>query len=336
MHRFCRLVGISWVYAQVAGGWGFDFLQMAQSASLAAMGGVAPYGVDVSAASINPALLRSAYHKNLLLTYTDYLTDIHSGTLLAAWDKPLLGTFWAGIHYLNYGTFQKTDIFGNIEGQFTVQETALQGGAVRHFGRFHAGMNLKVAYSGLENYHMLGLGTDVGLCYEDTARNLTVCAVLRNVGATLWSTLPRARQSFPTQIQLGVSYRLPKAPFRLHLSAIHGERFQMVYKDPAAPKKFDLLGNPLPEPAPKWTENLLRHWVMGFTFEPGKVFQARFSYHFQRRRELNSPGSNALGGIAVGFSLRLSARLGLDYAYTLFARRAATNTFTLRFAFQKS
>ncbi|MGQ9862876.1 MAG: type IX secretion system protein PorQ [Bacteroidia bacterium] len=336
MRRFLRWLGVSWVHAQVAGGWGFDFLQMAPSAYVAAMGNVAPLSTDLSAAVVNPSLLRPTHHKNLLVTYTDYLADIHAGTVLAAWNKPLLGTFWAGIHYLNYGTIRKADIFGNVEGQFTVQETSLQGGAVRHFGRFHTGMNFKVAYSGLENYHVLGLGTDIGLSYDDTTRNLTACVTLRNVGTTLWSTSPSAKQRFPTQVQLGISYKLPKAPFRLHLSAIHAQRFRMAYNDPAAPKKYDLLGNPLPESPPKWTENLLRHWVMGLTFEPGKVFQVRMSYHFQRRRELNAPGSNALGGIALGFSLRLSARLGLDYAYTLFARRAATNTFSLRFSFQKS
>ncbi|MEN3041307.1 MAG: type IX secretion system protein PorQ [Bacteroidia bacterium] len=324
------IIGIVW--AQIAGGWSYDFLNVAPSARSAALGGIAwGGGYDLNAAAQNPAYLRPFYHRNFHLTIQPYLADIFMAQLGYAHHWMGVGTFWGGLLYINYGEFRQTDEVGNILGTFYANEGALLIGAARHFGRWHAGMNFKLPFStvSVDRYYRLGLGTDIGVAYDDSLRGLVVSLVLRNLGAELYR--PKGRplaQPFPTSLQMTLSYRVPHAPFRIHLGAIHLERWRMAYNDPLQPIRYNLSGNPIPPPPPKWTEHLFRHILGGVEAFPEGFIRLRMAYHFQRRRELNPSGSTSWGGMSFGAGMH-ARRWQVDYAYTLFFRRAAAHTLSL-------
>lgn len=325
------LVGLAW--AQIAGGWSYHFLSVAPSARSAALGGLAWPGApdDLGAATQNPALLSNQMHRIFQLTFQPYLADVIASLVTYGHPWGGVGTFWVGLKYLHYGAIPYTDAFGNRLGTFYAYEGAVMGGAGRSFGRWHVGMNLKLPFSAisLDRYGRLGLGTDIGVRYEDTLRGVAVSAVLRNVGTEIYRPQGRSfAQPFPTSIQTTVTYRVPHAPFRVQVGFIHLERWRMAYNDPLQPVRYDLLGNPLPPPAPRWTEHLFRHLVAGVEVLPDKPFTLRLAYHVQRRRELNPVGSQALGGLSTGVGLR-TRRWTLDYAYVLFFRRAAAHSFSL-------
>ncbi len=333
MSRWLSRVGlVSLAWSQIAGGWSYDFLNMAPSARSAALGGLAwPGAPDLSAAAQNPALLSEALHRSFQFTFQPYLADVVSSFVTYGHTWSGVGTFWTGLQYIHYGAIPHTDEFGNRLGTFYAYEGTLMGGAGRSFGRWRVGMNLKFPFSAisLDRYGRVGIGTDVGVLYEDTLRGVGVSAVLRNVGTEIYRSRGRSlAQPFPTSIQTTVSYRVPHAPFRVHVGFIHLERWRMAYNDPLQPVRYDLLGNPLPPPPPKWTEHLFRHVVAGVEMLPDKPFTLRLAYHVQRRRELNPVGSQALGGLSAGVGLR-TRRWTLDYGYVLFFRRAAAHSFSL-------
>lgn len=306
---------------------------LATSARMAALGGVAFGGVwrDPAAAFRNPAYLRAQDHQRVALTYQPYLADIANLSVAYVHDWMGIGTFWSGLQYLHYGQIRHTDELGNALGTFSAYEGVWALGAVRHFGRWHVGMNLKTPFSvvSLERYRRLGLAADIAACYEDSAQGLAIAVVLWSVGAELVSPKGRAfGQPFPTQIQMTVSYKLPHAPFRLHLGAIHLERWRLAANDPLQPVRYDLSGNPIPPPPPRWTEHLFRHLVGGIEAEFSPSFVARLSYHVQRRRELNPSGSASLGGLSFGAGLNLR-RWGFDYAYSLYFRQAGAHSLSL-------
>ncbi|MCS7296652.1 MAG: type IX secretion system protein PorQ [Bacteroidia bacterium] len=325
-------IGLSIGWAQFAGGWSYDFLCTPPSARSAGLGGVAWGGdVDPGAVAQNPALLRPAYHRYFHLGLQPYLAGIFISSFSYFHHWREVGTFWSGLLYLNYGEFQQTDEIGNALGTFSAYEGAWMGGAARHFGRWHAGMNLKLPFSvvSLDRYRRWGLCADIAISYEDTARGLSLSLLLRNVGTELYRPGGRAfAQPFPTSLQMTVSYRLPHAPFRFHVGAIHLQRWRMAYNDPLQPVQYDLLGNPIPLPPPPWTEHLFRHVVGGVELFPEGVLRARLGYHVQRRRELNPIGSSALGGVSFGLGIG-GRRWRLDYGYSLFFRRAALHSFSI-------
>ncbi|GIV23454.1 MAG: type IX secretion system protein PorQ [Bacteroidia bacterium] len=319
------------VWAQIAGGWSYDFLNVAPTARTAALGGIAlPGENDLGAAFQNPALLRPL-PATFQLTVQPYLADIFVSYLFYGREWAGVGTFWGGLQYLSYGEIRHTDEVGNSLGTFSAYEGSIAGGACRHFGRWHVGMNLKVPFSvvTLERYRRIGLSTDIGAVYEDSSRGFAVTILLRNIGTELYRPAGRPfAQPFPTSLQTTVSYRVPHAPFRVHLAAIHLERWRMAYNDPLQPIRYDIYGNPIPPPPPKWTEHLFRHVVAGVEMLPEKVISFRLAYHVQRRRELNPVGSQALGGFSFGTGIR-ARKWSLSYAYTLFFRRASAHTLSL-------
>lgn len=320
------------LHGQIAGGWSYDFLNLPPSARSAALGGLAWGGeLDLGAAAQNPAFLHAPYHHYFQLTVQPYLADIFISQLSYAHHWQDVGSFWTGLLYINYGEMRRTDELGNALGSFYAYEGAWMGGAARQFGRWRTGMNLKLPFSivSVERYRRFGLAVDIGVVYEDSVRGLTASLLLRSIGTELYR--PAARpfaQSFPTSLQTVLSYRVPHAPFRVHVGAIHLERWRMAYNDPLQPVRYDLMGNPLSPPPPKWTEHLFRHIVAGVELFPEGAFRVRAAYHVQRRRELNPVGSSALGGVSFGVGIG-SRRWRLDYAYTLFFRRAAAHAFSL-------
>ncbi|MCS7152534.1 MAG: type IX secretion system protein PorQ [Bacteroidia bacterium] len=332
MSAWYRFLWLSIGWGQIAGGWSYDFLKMPPSARSASLGGLAWGGAnDLGCAAQNPSLLRPAYHKTFHLTVQPYLADIFVGQLAYAHHWQNVGTFWSGLLYINYGEIRRTDELGNALGTFTAYEGAWIVGAARHFSRWHAGMNLKVPFSvvSVDGYRRLGLATDVGVAYEDSLRGLTASLLLRNLGTELYRPAMRPfAQPFPTSVQMTISYRVPHAPFQIHFGAVHLERWRMAYNDPFQPVRYDLLGNPIPPPPPKWTEHLFRHVVAGVEFFPESAFRFRIAYHVQRRRELNPVGATSFGGMSFGAGLG-GRRWRLDYGYMLFFRQAAAHAFSL-------
>ncbi|MCS7188220.1 MAG: type IX secretion system protein PorQ [Bacteroidia bacterium] len=332
MKKGISLLIVGGVYAQIGGGWSYDFIRIAATARTAALGSIAfPGKPDLGAAFQNPALLSARHTHTFQISLHPYLADIVVGSLAYGHEWRGVGTLWTGLQYIDYGEFRHADEVGNILGVFRAYEGFIAGGAARHFGKWHAGMNLKFPFSviSLQSYRRAGVAADIGVLYEDTVRGWGISLLLRDLGTELYRSGGRPfAQPFPTSLQGSVSYKVPHAPFRLHLALIHLQRWRMAYNDPMQPTRYDLSGNPMPPPPPKWTEHLFRHFVLGLELLPDKIISFRFAYNVQRRRELNPIGSSSFGGMSFGTALQ-ARRWGLEYAYSIFFRRMGVHSFSL-------
>ena len=120
-------------YTQVGGEHVYEFLNLSSSARVTGLGGhiiAVQDDDDVVLGYNNPAAINPSMHQQLSFNYSFYLADVNSGYFgygqyLKKWDISLTGS----AKFINYGEFQRTNIFGNIEGTFKANETALVLGA---------------------------------------------------------------------------------------------------------------------------------------------------------------------------------------------------------------
>src|ERR1035437_9817593 len=134
------------VFAQTGGRTVFNFLNNSSSARIAALGGVAPSIADndLSIAFFNPSLISPELNNHLALNYTDFYQTIQYGDVAYAHTYDKLGSFVAGMQFVNYGKFTSTDDAGNDIGSFGAGEYAFSLGWGRRLDSlFSIGADLK-------------------------------------------------------------------------------------------------------------------------------------------------------------------------------------------------
>ena len=101
--------------AQKGGESTYSFLGLTNSARVAAMGGevVSLLDDDINTVFHNPALLSPGMHNNLCLNYVNYFAGVNYGYASYAYSLEQAGNFAAGMHYVNYGSFDHTDDFSS-------------------------------------------------------------------------------------------------------------------------------------------------------------------------------------------------------------------------------
>lgn len=132
--------------AQIGGESTYEFLNLPNSARMAALGGnqvAVNDSNDLNVAYNNPALLHTSMDNKLLINYVSYFDDIKFGYASYAKDYGKLGVFALGMHYINYGKFTYTDVTGERAGTFNAAEYALNIMWSRTYKRFRYGATLK-------------------------------------------------------------------------------------------------------------------------------------------------------------------------------------------------
>ena len=114
-------------FTQKGGESTYSFLGLTNSARVAALGGeaVSLMDDDINLVFHNPALLSTGMHNSLNLNYVNYFAGVNFGYASYAFHKDNIGNFAAGMHYVNYGTFDRTDEYGEMQGTFRASEYAL-------------------------------------------------------------------------------------------------------------------------------------------------------------------------------------------------------------------
>lgn len=325
------------IYAQVAGTQIYTFLKQAPSARLAALGGsnVSIYDGDPFFAFQNPAILDSASHGRLSLSFVDYLADINYGTASYAHAVKNVGIFHGGIQYQNYGTFTEADEFGTKLGTFSASDLAIIAGASRSFGKLRLGANLKAVQSSIQRLSAWGLTADFGGLYYHPKLELGVGVSLRNFGFQLNQFLPGGgRASVPFEIQVGVTKRIPHTPMRFSITGTNLQQPSLIYVNPNAPVEYDLAGNVVPKKSVT-ADNIFRHLIFGVEFLLSKHFHIRLAYNHQRRAELKTINQNfTLGGFSFGLGLRIN-RFFLDYGYANYHAIGGVHQFSLATEFSR-
>lgn len=317
--------------AQKGGESTYSFLGLANAARVAALGGevVSLMDDDINMVFHNPALLSPGMHSNLCLNYVDYFAGVNYGYASYGYSAAGIGNFAAGMHYVNYGTFDRTDELGQSQGTFRASEYALNLVYSRSIldSAFTAGVNLKPIFSSLEQYTSFGLALDLGVSYFLSSSLTTFGLVVKNVGAQITSYTGR-RESLPFEIQAGVTQGLAHAPFRFTVTLQHLERWDLTYT--VHDEEETLFSGNEPEKSgfDMFGDKLMRHVVFGTEFLLGKNFHIDLGYNYKRRQEMKVNARPGMVGFSMGFGFRVS-KFHFSFGRASYHLAGGTNHFSL-------
>ena len=236
------------------------------SARLVSLGGmnVSTMDDDVNLAVLNPALLTDSMDRQLSLSFSNYLTDISFGYAGYSHTFSKLGSFHTGMQFVNYGTLQGADEFGNLTQEFSAGEYVWIIGYARPYKNFNYGANLKLISSTLgPGFTSLGVAMDLGGSYRSKSRLFSAGLVLRNMGSQLTTyTGTGGREPLPFEIVAGVSNKLKYMPLRFSVTLTNLEHPNLIYEDPDALPQIDLSGNPI-DPPNQFADRVFRHFCNG-------------------------------------------------------------------------
>jgi len=318
-------------FTQKGGESTYSFLGLTNSARVAALGGesVSLMDDDINLVFHNPALLSPGMHNNLNLNYINYFAGVNFGYASYAFHKEDIGSFAAGMHYVNYGTFDRTDEFGENQGTFRASEYALNLVYSRSIidSFLTVGVNMKPIYSSFESYSSLGLAFDAGLTYHNPRTLTTLGFVAKNMGFQITSYTAN-REKLPFEVQAGITQGLAHAPFRFSIVYQNLERWDLTYKteesndfnssgEEATVGGFDVFG-----------DKLMRHLVFGLEFLLGENFHFDLGYNYKRRQEMKVTAKPGMVGFSWGFGFRVS-KFHIAYGRSSYHLAGGTNHFSL-------
>ncbi len=321
-------------FAQIGGRYTYQFLNLVSSPRQAALGGkvITNYDYDVSQPLFNPATINNEMDNQLALNYVSYLGGISYGSAAYAyeWDRRI-GTFHAGVTYIDYGTFEGRDANGQLTEDFTGNEVALSFGYAKNIPQtdFYVGTNVKLISSKLEQYNSLGGAVDVAGFYRNERLGMNVGLVVRNIG-TQFSTYAGLREDLPLSVDLGISQEVPNVPVRWHVTLENLHDWNIAFSNPNR-NEFTLDGGVTEEDVGFFQE-VLRHTVIGAELFPTKPFNIRLGYNFRRAEELRIVDQRTFSGISAGFGLKMN-RIRFNFAHVRYSLAGNTSVFGLMIDF---
>jgi hypothetical protein len=326
-------------FPQFGGGSTYDFLNLTSSARVNALGGTQVGIIDSTELSLsfyNPATLMPGAHNHLSLNYINYISDINIGYVSYARKVDNVGTFAAGLHYLNFGKFEEALENGELTGNtFTAADYALNLIYSRNiWNNFTAGINVKPIYSAYETYSSFGIAADLGLSYIDSAGLFSAGLVFKNMGTqiTAYQYLTEDEyEPLPFDIQFGFSQKLAHAPLRFSVTLNQLHNWKLTDKSTWDYDHKDSLDN-VSGNSDDIVRQFMRHVILGVEFVPSKNFSVALGYNYQRKRELSvaSAESNFGVGLSGGVNVKIS-KFRLSYAIARYHLSGTTNTVSVSF-----
>jgi hypothetical protein len=314
--------------AQIGGETTYQFLELTNSARMAALGGNQIALTDSSDLNLpfhNPALLHKGMNNMMLVNYVNYFMDINYGYASYARSYNGIGNFALGMHYINYGEFKEATELGELTGNFfNAAEYALNMIYSNHYQRLSYGVNLKPVFSVFESYRSFGLAADLGVNFSSKDSLTHVALVARNIGGQLTTYYEDGNhEPIPFNLQAGISTRLRYAPVIFSLTMQHLSNWDLGYSE----AEEESLEN-WHELQESFAKQIMRHALLGVEILPSDNFSIRAGYNFQRRQELKFDERLSTVGFSLGFGLKVK-RFRLDFATSRFHLAGSSNLFSL-------
>jgi hypothetical protein len=328
--------------AQITGGQNvMPFLKIPNSAHASAMGGIVVSNPsnDIMLGFSNPALLRPQFNNHLGLSQNFYVAGSKISNVGYALYKPKLKTtFGALLTYLDYGSFNANTINGTSNGTFKAADVAIQLNASRaYLSKWHYGAALKIANSKLFYYNSLAILSDFGVVYHDTAKQVYFGMCAKNIGFQLKQfSNTNGNEPLPFDMQIGISKKLLKAPFRFNIVAHHLYQWDIRYNNPADVVSSNIFGTDT-STATKYyfADKLFRHFNFGVDLVLGKNIEINMGYSHLRRSELALTEKKGLTGFSFGVGLNFS-KLQIHYAHNQYHLASGYNEIGLNFNMQNA
>ena len=270
----------------------YEFLRLDPSARAAALGGsFITYYNDADIIFYNPAGLKLTEGSPISFSFTKHLMDINLASLSYSNEFENIGRFGAAVQYINYGTFDKADEFGNRNGEFGAGELAfLLGYAGEIEENFYYGANAKFIYSSIADRSSSAIAMDLGLHYTIPSQQINIALVALNLGTQMSSYID-TKEDLPIDLAIGVSKRLENLPLRLSLN-FH----KLTEKRDEFSQRF-------------------KAFTLGAEFYLSKVLTLRLGYDNEKRSELKVGTTAGIAGFNAGLGVNV-AEYRFDYGYS--------------------
>ncbi len=287
---FALLLFFSAVSAQTT----FNFLRVDNSPRAAALaGGFVAATNDPNVIFYNPAGINTLSEVPVSFSFLKHLDGINSVSLSASKEFNKIGRISTGIQYINYGSFIRSDKFGNKLGNFSASEFALSLGYGNIVDKnFYYGINLRFIYSGIENYSSTGIAMDFGLLYLIPASKWSFGLSALNFGKQL-STYTNINESLPFDVRVGFTKELAHLPLKFYVS------LNRLADD------YDNL------------KDRFSHWTVGGELKLSNSLMLRLGYDNKKRDEMSLGLTSGIAGFSAGFGIRVKGYL-IDYAFSSF------------------
>jgi hypothetical protein len=283
----------------------YAFLRLDNGARSAAMAGsFVSITDDPSVIFYNPAGLGTLTSGRASFGFLKHLLDINSGYAAYGQQFRDWGWFGIGISYINYGSFEETDVVGNRLGTFHANEFALLGGYSNLlYDVIHYGVNVKLIYSSIADSRSAALAVDIGGMYIFEGQQITIGASLLNVGRQINAYID-TREDLPLDLKIGISKRLEHLPLLINLD------FHRLNESAE-----DFLAR-------------FRAFSVGGEFTASDALRLRFGYNNQQRQDLKIGTSAGLAGFSLGAGVFLG-RYQIDYAFSSLGKVGSLNRFSV-------
>ena len=287
----------------------FDFLRIPMNARAAALGNTfLTMRNDVTTLFTNPGALHTLEAPSASVGFFKHLLDVNAGYAVYGQQLEGIGAVSAGVVYMDYGSFEETDKFGDRTGkEFGAGDLAVTLGYGNATGDLSYGAAVKFVYSSIEEYSSSAAALDLGVSYHFPEQDIVLAAGVLNLGTQL-STFAGVDESLPLDVRIGVGKKLEHLPLNIMLN------FHKLNESPD--NFFDRFSN----------------FSLGGEFDLSDALKARIGYYNEMRRELKIGNTAKLAGFSGGFGLRISTYT-LDYAYNSLGEIGALHRFSLSSTF---
>lgn len=322
------LIWPSVISAQNIGTSSFTFTQVPISTISSALGGnqIAINKSDVLQVADNPAFADTTMTKNVTFSYLNFINTINQAAIGYAFKPQKLGIFSSYLRYYDYGSFTETDALGNSYNKFGAADYEIAFNLTRFYRKNIAyGFTFKQLFSSMHQYFAYGLGFDAGVYYHSDSKNFSAGIVINNAGLKLIDYTHTNNEFLPLEVNIAANKKFQNAPIRIGLQYNHLERWDLAAIDNDALKKTKVDPITKETSRPIYTaDNLVRHLVASFVFEPSPKFNAFVGYNFRRRLELSAANRPGAVGFSFGFLMKIK-KFGLRYSYSNYHINSASN-----------
>jgi len=273
---------------------GFEFLRTDFSPRTAAMArSFQTVRGDLSAVFTNPAGMIYSEGQQFAFYYSNYLLDINGG--LAGYAQPVkgLGVMTVAVTYFDYGTLEETNQFAEKTGTtFSAYDFALSVGlSDRLDDNFSYGVNVKYAFSKIENYNASAIAADFGLLYSiPFDENLYLGVTLLNLGIN-FETYAGPKEPLPMSLNLGISKILAHLPLEWSVSLKDLNESRNDFWD------------------------YFKEFSIGGEFRISESLRLRLGYDNGLNKDLKANSTQRFGGLSLGGGIHWTS-YRLDYSYS--------------------
>ncbi len=286
------------------GSTAYNFLNVTSSARIYGLGGVNITLVDddISTIDQNPALLGSEMSNIVMLNYMRYLGGSNFAGLRYGHSAGEHGAWAIGLQYFGYGSMRETLPDGTITGDFSPKDVAF-GGIYSYdiTDRLRGGIALKGIYSSYSDYSAFALATDLGINYYDSDRDLSLSAVVANLGGQV-KRFNESYDRLPVDLRLGWSQSFGTFPLRLSITAWNLTKWKLPYYETG-----DGSADGEGELKESFMSNLFRHLVFGVDLVSSPNYYLSLGYNYKTRTDMSTYSRNFLSGFSLGAGLRVKS-----------------------------